>query len=68
MDTVFWDSKGIIFIDYLEKRRTITEQCYDQLWGKFDNALKEEESAVPPNQCPGTPIPRCRSEIGGIGL
>jgi histone-lysine N-methyltransferase SETMAR len=42
MDTVFWDSKGIIFIDYLEKGRTITEQYYDQLWGKFDNALKEK--------------------------
>jgi hypothetical protein len=42
MATVFWDSKGKIFIDYLEKGRTITGQYYDQLWGKFDDALKEK--------------------------
>jgi hypothetical protein len=29
---------------------------YDQLWGKFNDALKEEETAVPANQCAGTPI------------
>jgi histone-lysine N-methyltransferase SETMAR len=49
-------SKGIIFIDYLEKGRTITGQYYDQLWGKFNDALKEEESAVPPSQCAVTLI------------
>jgi hypothetical protein len=30
--------------------------------------LDEEKSAVPPSQIVGTPIPHCRSEIGGIGL
>jgi hypothetical protein len=66
MATVFWDSKGIIFIGNLEKGRTITGQCYDQLWGKFNDALKEEESAVAASQCAGTPIRRCSSEIGGL--
>jgi histone-lysine N-methyltransferase SETMAR len=42
MATISWDSKGIIFIDYLKKGRTITGQYYDQLWGKFDDALKEK--------------------------
>jgi hypothetical protein len=42
MTTVFWDLKGIIFIDYLERGRTITRQYYDQLWGQFDDALKEK--------------------------
>jgi hypothetical protein len=75
MATIFRDSKGIIFIDYLEKGRTITGQYCDQLWGNFDDVLKEKwphlakkKSAVPPSQCAGTPIPRCRSEFGGIGL
>jgi hypothetical protein len=27
--TVFWDSKGIIFIAYLERGRTITGQYFD---------------------------------------
>lgn len=42
MATVFWDSKGIIFIDYLEKGRTITGQYYAQLLDRFDDALKRK--------------------------
>ena len=28
MASVFWDARGIIFIDYLEKRKTITGEYY----------------------------------------
>lgn len=28
---VFWDAKGVIFIDYLEKGETITAQYYADL-------------------------------------
>jgi hypothetical protein len=45
MATIFWDSKGIIFIDYLEKGRTITGQYCDQLWGNFDDVLKDQVNA-----------------------
>lgn len=41
MATVFWDSQGIIFIDYLEKGKTITGQYYSELLGRFDLAFKE---------------------------
>lgn len=40
MATVFWDSQGIILIDYLEKGRTITGQYYCDLLDTFDAALK----------------------------
>lgn len=41
MASVFWDSKGIILIDYLEKGRTITGQYYSELLDRFDEKLKE---------------------------
>jgi len=39
MATVFWDSRGIIFTNYLEKGRTITGQYYTDLLGRFDAEL-----------------------------
>lgn len=42
MATVFWDSQGIILIDYLEKGRTITGQYYADLLGRFDTQLKKK--------------------------
>jgi [histone H3]-lysine36 N-dimethyltransferase SETMAR len=38
MATVFWDSQGIILVDYLKKGKTITGQYYSTLIGQ----LKEE--------------------------
>ena len=43
MATVFWDSRSIIFTDYLEKRRTITGHCADLL-DRFDAELKKTAS------------------------
>jgi hypothetical protein len=59
-------SKGIIFIDYLEKGRTITGQYYDQLWGKFNDEGRRKCCSTKPMRR-HTDL-RCRSEIGGIGL
>lgn len=42
MATVFWDSQGIIHIDYLEKGRTITGQYYANLLDEFEAVLKEK--------------------------
>jgi len=39
MATVFWDSRGIIFTDYLEKGKTMTGQYYANLLGRFDAEL-----------------------------
>jgi histone-lysine N-methyltransferase SETMAR len=41
MATVFWDSQGVIHLDYLEKGRTITGQYYSDLLTRFDLVLKE---------------------------
>ena len=42
MAIVFLDSRGIIFTDYLEKRRTITGQYYVDLLDRFDAELKKK--------------------------
>lgn len=42
MATVFWDSRGIIFTDYLEKGRTITGQYYADLLDRFDAELMKK--------------------------
>ena len=44
MGTVFWDSKGIILIDYLEKEKMLTRQYYINLLGCFNAKLKEKGS------------------------
>ncbi|KAL6258249.1 hypothetical protein P5V15_010179 [Pogonomyrmex californicus] len=57
MATVFWDSHGIVCIDYLEKDKTITGAYYASLLDKLKAeiakktaAFEEEESAVPSRQ------------------
>ncbi|XP_012060732.1 PREDICTED: uncharacterized protein LOC105623969 [Atta cephalotes] len=45
MATVFWDSRGIIFTDYLEKGRTITGQYYADLLDRFDAELKKKTAS-----------------------
>lgn len=42
MATVFWDSRGIIHIDYLEKGQTINGEYYCKLLDRFNNVLKEK--------------------------
>jgi len=42
MATVFWDSEGIVLIDYLEHDRTITVTYYADLIRKCRAAVKEK--------------------------
>ena len=42
MATVFWDSRGIIFIDYLEKGETITGAYYASLLDRLNNEIKKK--------------------------
>lgn len=40
MATVFWDARGIIFIDYLEKGKTITGAYYASLLDQLHSEIK----------------------------
>ncbi|GFX09733.1 histone-lysine N-methyltransferase SETMAR [Trichonephila clavipes] len=40
MTTVFWDSHSVIYIDYLEKGKTVTGQYYVEFLGRFDPNFK----------------------------
>ena len=42
MATIFWDSHGIILIDYLQKGKTIAGEYYASLLDRFDAILKEK--------------------------
>ena len=42
MATVFWDSQGVIYIDYLEKGKTVTGLYYAELLGQFDAELQKK--------------------------
>lgn len=41
MATVFWDARGIILIDYLEKGKTITGEYYASLLGQLKEEIKK---------------------------
>lgn len=42
MATVFWDARGIIFIDFLEKGRTITGLYYTALLDRLSSEIKKK--------------------------
>lgn len=42
MATVFWDSQGVIFIDFLEKGKTITGAYYAALLERFNEELMKK--------------------------
>jgi hypothetical protein len=42
MASVFWDTEGILFIDYLEKGKTITGECYCNLLTRLDEKFREK--------------------------
>lgn len=46
MATVFWDGKGVILIDYLEKGKTITGKYYAALLDRFDTELKKNRPGL----------------------
>ncbi|XP_023217030.1 histone-lysine N-methyltransferase SETMAR-like [Centruroides sculpturatus] len=42
MATVFWDTRGIIYTDYLEKGKTITGEYYASLLHRLSEEIKEK--------------------------
>ena len=43
MASVFWDAKGIVFIDYLQKVQTINEEYYANLLRQLQKAIKSKQ-------------------------
>ena len=44
MASVFWDAKGIVFIDYLQKGKTINGEYYAKLLRELRQAIKSKRS------------------------
>jgi hypothetical protein len=42
MASVFWDAEGILFIDYLEKGKTINGEYYSSLLTRLDEEMCEK--------------------------
>ena len=40
--SVFWDSDGVLMIDYLERGKTVTGDYYAELIWKLRSAIKEK--------------------------
>jgi hypothetical protein len=43
---VFWDAEGILFIDYLEKGKTITTEYYSSLLTRLDEQIHEKRPGL----------------------
>jgi hypothetical protein len=43
---VFWDAEGILFIDYLEKCKTITGEYYSNLLTRLDKKNHEKRPTL----------------------
>jgi len=43
---VFWDAEGILFIDYLEKGKTITREYYSSLLTRLDEKIREKRPGL----------------------
>ncbi|XP_015432649.1 PREDICTED: histone-lysine N-methyltransferase SETMAR-like [Dufourea novaeangliae] len=46
MASVFWDAKGILLIDYLQKGKTVTGQYYGMLLDKLKAAIRENRPGM----------------------
>jgi histone-lysine N-methyltransferase SETMAR len=46
MASVFWDAEGILFIDYLEKGKTITGEYYSNLLTRLDEKNCEKRPGL----------------------
>jgi hypothetical protein len=46
MASVFWDSEGILFIDYLEKGKTVTRKYYSNLLTRLDEKIREKRPVL----------------------
>jgi hypothetical protein len=46
MASVFWDAEGILFIDHLEKGKTITREYYSNLLTRLDEKIHEKRPGL----------------------
>jgi hypothetical protein len=46
MALVFWNAEGILFIDYLEKGKTITREYYSNLLTRLDEKIHEKKTSL----------------------
>lgn len=46
MATIFWDSQGIIHIDYLDRGKTIAGVYYSDLLDRFNVELKKKNGHI----------------------
>jgi len=46
MASVFWDAEGILFVDYLEKGKTITREYYSNLLTRLDEKIHEKRPGL----------------------
>jgi hypothetical protein len=46
MASVFWGAEGILFIDYLEKGKTITGEYYSNLLTRLDEKICEKRPSL----------------------
>lgn len=52
MASISWDAKGIIFIDYLEKGKTITGKYYASLLDRLNDEIKKKRPHLPKEKIP----------------
>jgi hypothetical protein len=52
MASVFWDAEGILFIDYLEKGKTITGEYYSNLLTRLDEKNREKKPGLKKKNIP----------------
>jgi hypothetical protein len=45
-ESMFWDTEGILFIDYLEKGKTITGEYYSNLLTRLDEKIREKRPSL----------------------
>ena len=46
MASIFWDAKGVLLIDYLEKGKTINSEYYCNLLDQLDKNIREKRSGL----------------------
>ena len=54
MATVFWDSQGVIYIDYLEKDKMVTGLYYAKFLGQFNAKLQKNDLIWKRKKCSST--------------
>jgi len=51
MASVFWDTEGILFTDYLKKGKTITGEYYSNLLTRLDEKIREKSRGLQKKKC-----------------